>query len=235
MDDGIKEARQIVKRLAAIEKRTEPDRWRLAELTFNSGLSSREWAKETGMSQSSANRYKRIWERWGQVSPRDSPRPSFTECWDLIRAPAPPPTPQPVKSTTVTTPSPPPPPPPPPAPAPIRTNTLTPKELVEGIGQFDLKKFNEKQVQKALTPRMVGHQRWFMAKAEIVQAQQCLRTFISENNQNIFPDEFADFLRNDLKKLEELLELAKAIVGGTTNIDWDAELAKLTPNEKEES
>lgn len=94
---NVREAKELLARieeselkLADLSKRTEGDRWRLAELVFEAvqaGESAAGWARKVGTSSSTAARYYAVHERFVSTHPNvaQAQRPSFTEAFNLVQ------------------------------------------------------------------------------------------------------------------------------------------------------
>jgi hypothetical protein len=80
--DAVTEARML-------DKRSEEDQWRLAQLTYEqveTGISRRQWERDTGMSHKRVQVLYRVWERWGGAAAPD--RPEFGEAYAEFGDPA---------------------------------------------------------------------------------------------------------------------------------------------------
>lgn len=79
--------RNDVSEAKRLNKRSEADQWRLAELTWQNvrpqgTASTRQWGRDTGLSHQHVNRLARTWGRWGT----SATRPSFSDAYATMRS-----------------------------------------------------------------------------------------------------------------------------------------------------
>lgn len=95
-------------------------------------------------------------------------------------------------------------------------------------------RYNERTRQEKLRPKEAEPLVWVIARGELGMARKYVNQFVAQTNNLTFTDEILEILNHEIERLEQSIQLAKAAIGGTADLDWDGELAKLTDPEGKE-
>ncbi len=225
--EAVGEARKLV-------KRSEHDQWRIAELTWQAvnhhGRTTRQWADDIGASQSTASRWARVWERYASHS--DSERPAFAdavaeaagmpldrqerrenEAMSNLRKASPERKRQVARELLDD---------PEVANDPGVRARVTSEPSAERMAQQ--RDFEERQRQQ----RQARHGMRYMAASDnLGKIKKLARDTLSECQGVEFDAEERELLGDDIDQAIAALNLLKAGVVGSTDVNWDAELAKL--------
>ncbi len=226
--EALERVSALSQKIANGEMSLDQWKWQRAEAmaqASESGATQREIAEVAGISQPAVNRHLKVWLDKGALSDRTS----YSEAYDAVtgfdREAA-----QARVDIAATR----------------RTLTDAPAEVLEGIVQA-LPAGSRHRIREAVAntgPLVIGGEeaerkrkekhkeahslRWVEANGDLGKMRRLAMGVLTLAREVPFEDEERELLVGDIEQITAVLGLCKLAISGTSGVDWDAELERMT-------